>query len=168
MYTLFIKGKITKELLQGYKNYLTHEFEIISHIIEEDDLKQQLIKKIYHCLQFEIIDKHLNMLIEKLKSEEEERKNINKNLINEYLNNIQKIKDMILISNNFFNSFENIFNKWKGEKNIQEKDFDFSRFKHFLFIILPEKTFDIEFEYNFTFKESVWLVKNGLLDIIIN
>ncbi len=168
MYTLFIKGKITKELLQGYKNYLTHEFEIISHIIEEDDLKQQLIKKIYHCLQFEIIDKHLNMLIEKLKSEEEERKNINKNLINEYLNNIQKIKDMIFISNNFFNSFENIFNKWKGEKNIQEKDFDFSRFKHFLFIILPEKTFDIEFEYNFTFKESVWLVKNGLLDIIIN
>ena len=166
MYILFRNFKITNEILQKYKNYLTNKFEIISQIIEEDDLKQQFIKKIYHCLQLEVISKQFNILIDKLKSEEEIRKNINKNLIHEYLNNLQKIKDMILISNKYFNIFENIFNKWKDEKDIQEKDFDFTTFKYFLFIILPEKTFDIEFEYNFSFKESIWLLKNGLFDLI--
>ena len=166
IYILFRNFKITKEILQKYKNYLSNEFEIISHIIEEDDLKQQFIKKIYHCLQLEVISKQFNMLIEKLNSEEEERKNINKNLIHEYLNNLEKIKEMILISDKYFNSFKTIFNKWKDEKDIQEKDLDFTMFKYYLFILLPEKTYDIEFEFNFNFKESVWLLKNGLFDLI--
>ena len=147
-------------LFKELNNYLIEEFSFDI----EGEIKKSFINDIFESFKLNIIHKELKFIISSLEKIEDKKKKENNELALIYIEKLNNLKDLIIESNKCVFSPYHLFQKWK--KN-NEKNITYKKFEEYLRAILPDNIFIFEEDFNFSFKELVWLSQKGIIDIIV-